>query len=455
DGSVRIFSANPDVKQNISDKTLSEYDEQLSHSHIPKDEVKSISIQNLPSLDSILCSSGNFANEIRFCIDKDKRICKCEWRKNKWRIIGSCVNEDRPNKKIYNGQEYDYVFTVSLENNDSNQMCLPYNIAEDPQVAAERFIMENKLGSVHVNDIVEFIKRNANIETSTNENVNSAYFPQQEYIRFNREINTHKLLCKINELNPSSTDNSQLSNDELTICQKMLSSKSDNSETIQTFTSCLEKIITYWNPDSIYPILDILRFLISIPKRGSIYKNVFEQLISHNTALSDKILRALTPAEYSHRTGLVTLRLIANMIDDAPMGSFLERFFNKESLESMYELSITRFEEDSLFSNNCATIFLNIAVRFHRCVDQEIDIFYTRVIPSLVRCYVSLTKTSAEAMFRFYVAVGTLLNRDKLLFTKLNDTYLSLKWFKKDVNSAVNPESDKLSECRKDVCKFF
>lgn len=61
-------------------------------------------------------------------------------------------------KPIHFLQEYDYVFTVDLD--EKGTLKLPYNITEDPWFAAQKFIHKNNLSQLFLDQVANFIVNN-------------------------------------------------------------------------------------------------------------------------------------------------------------------------------------------------------------------------------------------------------------------------------------------------------
>ena len=56
-------------------------------------------------------------------------------------------------------QEYDYVFTVDVEEGKP-PLKLPYNITEEPWYAAQAFIDKNNLSQLYLDQVANFIIQN-------------------------------------------------------------------------------------------------------------------------------------------------------------------------------------------------------------------------------------------------------------------------------------------------------
>ena len=77
-----------------------------------------------------------------------------------WTKIGDVVNAvSQSQKQTYNGIEYDYVFDVDIQEG-APALKLPYNVAENPYAAAQRFLEKNGLELGFLDQVVRFIEQN-------------------------------------------------------------------------------------------------------------------------------------------------------------------------------------------------------------------------------------------------------------------------------------------------------
>lgn len=78
-----------------------------------------------------------------------------------WQQIGQVVDAiGSGRKQLYEGQEYDYVFDVDIQDGVP-PLKLPYNVTENPWTAAQRFLEKNELPSGYAEQVVDFIQKNA------------------------------------------------------------------------------------------------------------------------------------------------------------------------------------------------------------------------------------------------------------------------------------------------------
>lgn len=59
-------------------------------------------------------------------------------------------------KSLHEGKEYDFVFTVDIEEGKP-PLKLPYNLSEDPWHAAQKFIHQNNLSQYYLDTVANFI----------------------------------------------------------------------------------------------------------------------------------------------------------------------------------------------------------------------------------------------------------------------------------------------------------
>lgn len=77
-----------------------------------------------------------------------------------WQQIGQVVDAiGSGRKQVHDGQEYDYVFDVDIQDGVP-PLKLPYNVTENPWNAAQRFLEKNDLPSTYADQVVEFIEKN-------------------------------------------------------------------------------------------------------------------------------------------------------------------------------------------------------------------------------------------------------------------------------------------------------
>lgn len=93
-------------------------------------------------------------------INEDGKAVAYSWSQSEmqWIRIGDVVGADTQNssKKLYMGKEYDFVFSVDVQDGVP-ALKLPYNKSDDPWVAAQKFIHDNELSQMFLDQVCLFL----------------------------------------------------------------------------------------------------------------------------------------------------------------------------------------------------------------------------------------------------------------------------------------------------------
>lgn len=76
----------------------------------------------------------------------------------KWHLLGDVTggNSSDSGKQLYNGIEYDHVFSVDIEDGVP-PLKLPYNRGQDPWPVAQKFIEDNGLSQYYLEQVRQFL----------------------------------------------------------------------------------------------------------------------------------------------------------------------------------------------------------------------------------------------------------------------------------------------------------
>lgn len=120
----------------------------------------------------------------------DGKIICYEWSNGKWNSLGDVVGaaggtQDTSGKTLFEGKEYDYVFTVDISDN-APPLKLPYNRGEDPWTVAQSFIHKNELPQAYLDQVANFIIKNSEnapiIDTVVNSSFQDPFTGEGRYI---------------------------------------------------------------------------------------------------------------------------------------------------------------------------------------------------------------------------------------------------------------------------------
>ncbi|KAH3731128.1 hypothetical protein DPMN_057134, partial [Dreissena polymorpha] len=159
DGILRVFTCEP--SRYASTVELKTYDEQIAQSQIPQD----IRPEELPGPEA-LTRPGNKEGQTKMVRNAAGKVELYSWdgASSEWKKVGDVVGSSggtqaTSGKTLYEGKEYDYVFTVDIQEGQP-PLKLPYNISEDPWFAAQAFIQKNNLSQLFLDQVANFITEN-------------------------------------------------------------------------------------------------------------------------------------------------------------------------------------------------------------------------------------------------------------------------------------------------------
>ncbi|CAG5929311.1 unnamed protein product [Menidia menidia] len=162
DGIIRVFTEAEDRVASAED--LQAFEDELSKATIdPKTgDLGDIKLEDLPGREH-LNEPGNRDGQTRLIKDGQK-VEAYQWSVSdaRWMKIGDVVggsNQQTSKSVMYEGKEYDYVFTIDV-NEGGPSMKLPYNISDDPWLTAHNFLQKNDLSPMFLDQVANFIIEN-------------------------------------------------------------------------------------------------------------------------------------------------------------------------------------------------------------------------------------------------------------------------------------------------------
>ncbi|XP_072542884.1 phospholipase A-2-activating protein [Salminus brasiliensis] len=162
DGIIRVFTESDERVASAQD--LQAFEDELSKATIdPKTgDLGDIKMEDLPGREH-LNEPGNRDGQTRL-IKEGTNVEAYQWSMSdgRWVKIGDVVggsSKDSSKKVMYEGKEYDFVFTIDV-NEGGPSMKLPYNVADDPWLAAHNFLQKNDLNPMFLDQVANFIIEN-------------------------------------------------------------------------------------------------------------------------------------------------------------------------------------------------------------------------------------------------------------------------------------------------------
>ncbi|XP_035746683.1 phospholipase A-2-activating protein isoform X2 [Egretta garzetta] len=444
DGIIRVFTAS--LERTASAEEIQAFENELSQASIDTKtgDLGDINADNLPGREH-LKDPGTRDGQTRLIKDNGK-VEAYQWSvsEGRWIKIGDVVGsseatQQTSGKVLFEGKEYDYVFTIDV-NESGPSYKLPYNITDDPWLTAYNFLQKNDLNPMFLDQVAKFIMDNTKGQTllstsaqfsdpftgagryvpgsasnavapvggvdpytgtgayrSAAANVENIYFPKQDAVTFD-QANPTQILGKLKELNGSATEEHKLTEDDLIILEKILSATCNTSAETPTAQQLqtLWKAIN-WPEDIVFPALDILRLSVRHP-------TVTENFCSEKDHVQFIILllKFLNP-EGKQANQLLALRALCNC--------FVSQAGQKLMMEQRDEIMAQATEMKSSNNKNIhialATLTLNYAACLHKVNNIEGKAQCLSVISTVMEVVQDL-----EAIFRLLVALGTLISDD-------------------------------------------
>ncbi|KAK4235345.1 PUL domain-containing protein [Achaetomium macrosporum] len=162
DNVVRVFTRNAD--RMAPPDVMSQFEESVRASAIPQQQLgESINKERLNPKSWLLNNAGKKDGQVTTVLEDDGTIGAYQWSlsEQRWVHVGTVVDSTGSSgrKVQYNGQEYDYVFDVDIEEGKP-PLKLPYNLSENPYQAATKFLGDNELPISYIDEVAKFIITN-------------------------------------------------------------------------------------------------------------------------------------------------------------------------------------------------------------------------------------------------------------------------------------------------------
>lgn len=480
DGVVRVFSK--DVTRYADENTQALFAEEvLKIQAASKQEIGGVKVTDLPGSE-VLFEPGKTDGQTKLV--RSGAGVKCySWSAaaQTWNEIGDVTGAVGPaeGKTRYEGKDYDFVFSVDIEDG-TPPLKLPYNMGEDPWVVAQAFIHKNQLPQAYLEQVANFIITNSkqdamslpnngefhdpltgasryipnnssNVTAQTGINMDpftggSSYssrsnsglqhipdsakplIPHKNYIRFD-QANLSQILEKLKEFNRKVGDKAMpISDKELEGVVKL--AELNSSFTMDNVTR-LKQLLT-WPEETLFPVLDVVRLAIRNPELnadffGNYYGPTFVKLLIEN----------LKPNGVSANQ-MLAMRVFVNAFSHLPG----EMAILKEN-EGIVNLLLCLQILNKNAQIAAASLLLNLSVALGQQKDTT-DLCEC-ILQQLCRF------TDQEAYFRALVALGTLLadspNKVPLQSKVVSNVQFSNR-LKKDCNlTSEDPTLKKISTC--------
>ncbi|XP_040576128.1 phospholipase A-2-activating protein [Lepeophtheirus salmonis] len=436
DGNIWIFSSDPSRQASL--EVQKEFEEVIAQQKLANQtHLGNMKMSDIPGKESLL--QPGTKDGVTKMVRDGKCVSVYSWSQvaAQWTKIGDVVGAPESNKQIYEGKEYDYVFDIDLDD-PPRIIKLPFNADQDPWVVAQGFINKNLLPQVYLQEIANFIIKNAKTVTlgeggsrsadpftggssyNTCDNLSTTnsrggfsgdpltgasayttslsggtpnpYFPQIEFLQFASPPKISPMLKKLKEFNDISEPEHQLSQEELWKLPDFISQDCATQSDIDVLIKILK-----WPMDNLFPGLDLLR--LSVLKEST--QNILLAPTIVSTVLSVLLTNIETGSPPNNR--MLALRTICNLFSTT--SGLKEVMKYRESV-------VTRVNSVFPADNKnveiaMSTVMLNLSVALKG--DEEGQV---QVLTSLVLLFLE-GLSDPEAIFRALVALGTIISYSK------------------------------------------
>ncbi|XP_055387975.1 phospholipase A-2-activating protein [Condylostylus longicornis] len=466
DGVVRIFTR--DLARTAENEKLKQF--QVAVETIKLEKLQTIGGYNKDSLPGpdILTKPGAKEGQTKMIREVDGKVSCYIWENNNWNKLGDVVgasggSQANSGKVLYMGKEYDYVFSVDVSENEPPKK-LPYNIGEDPWLAAQNFIDKNNLPQVYLDQVANFIINNSNAETVEKKVVTEYQDPftgESRYIPgVNAEASSYnfqnfisakptvkhfpittfftldtcdigKVFDKLREFN-TQAGAMKVSEQTLKFIIELVDKNEKKPYNVELLTDLLS-----WPEDILFPVLDITRLAIRDEK-------IFFQL--KPTLFMENILRGL---HSNLPNQLMTVRCFVNLMGH-PLG--------RDSIENNLTRIIDGVKNLKKGSSNLqiaiATFYLNLSitqVQDNITAQDKCGIIFEGVVSFLEWA------TESEAWYRCMQMLGNLscTNYRQILLAQIISVDYVIKKIRELANSSPEIGCEKTSECAKALISLF
>jgi phospholipase A-2-activating protein len=160
DGIIRIFTHSPD--RCASDSEIQAFHQQIAAQQVPSNQVGDLKLSDLEGPEALEQPGVKDGQTRVVKIDGKPEVYQWEASSQQWQKIGDVVDAVGSGRsKLLNGKEYDYVFDVQLDMDTRSHSGPPlkigYNTSEDPWFAAQRFLQDNDLSPLYLDQVANFI----------------------------------------------------------------------------------------------------------------------------------------------------------------------------------------------------------------------------------------------------------------------------------------------------------
>lgn len=452
DRMVRVFTRS--LERQASSEVQKAFEDEVKSSAIPQQGMGEINKEKLPGPEFLTRKSGTKEGQVQMIREDNGNVTAHQWSTaaNSWLNVGTVVDAAGTDgrKKEYMGQDYDYVFDVDIEDGKP-PLKLPFNVAQNPYEAAQKFIGDNELPITYLDQVANFIITNTAGSTIGQTSAappggadpwgqESRYrpgegsnaqppppqprakvLPQKEYLTI-ATANFSIIRKKIEELNQKLVSDGRkdlaFSPSELQAIPKITSTldatlssstKTSEADILNTGILIATKISTSWPTASRIPGLDLLRCIAAATPAIA---------TSHDGAGLLSVLTSsgaiLSPSDSNANANftMLAIRALANIFAHEA-----GRIYAINEFDAIHSLISPQLQPSSTAVNRnvhiaATTLYVNYSVAFKNLQGVETGGKIAPLVSDLVALLGNKQVVDSEALYRGLVAMGSLLMVD-------------------------------------------
>ncbi|KAI1298095.1 ubiquitin homeostasis protein lub1 [Xylaria venustula] len=438
DGVVRVFSRSPE--RAASPETVAHFDESVKSSSIPQHQVGGVNKEKLPGPEFLKTKSGTKEGQVQMIKEDDGSVTAHQWSagQQQWINVGTVVDAvGSSGKKVeYNGQSYDYVFDVAIEEGQPS-LKLPYNLSENPYARAQKFIDDNELSQNFLDQVAQFIVANtqgATIgETSEAQSGPDPYGTESRY-RPEGETNPTKILpvrdyldITVAKYDPIYKKILSLNTALVAAGRKDISLNPSAQNALDTLKQALESqkpvtddfvislvvmMCTQWDYSDRVAPLDLLRCIAVSPKVAK-FRSPRDDSSPVKIAISAALDGIPEGGQPNENSAMMALRTIANLFKTAEGRKLLTQPSEVSAALSFIGRVVGLRGQPPIgqFNRNLLLALTTVAINYAVLASKRLGSISTdnqiRLISPLA--LVLQKQTDSEVIYRALVAVGTLI----------------------------------------------
>lgn len=469
DGIIRVFTTSED--RAADEGCQKAFEEDVASSTIPA-QIGDIKTEELVGPQALLYPGKRDGQTIM--IRDGNKIHAHRWNdaESRWVKEGVVIGGTGSGKQLYQGKEYDHVFDVELTEGQP-ALKLPYNLSDDPWMAAHKFLDDNDLDQMFLDQVANFIQDQTKnvtlgvrapsvsdpftggsryIPASSGQAPDiirdvpvhgadpftgasshrvagtpptvaaDSLFPLNYYLKFDA-ANVAGILGKLREFNQAVSEDLRVDDSHVAGQEDLANGGTATPQALAALVKMLS-----WPPDIVFPAMDILRLSVRFEAANN---HLFS---SAGPGTLDLLLRSLS-SESSAANKMLALRSLSNAFTHkagetavlANLTSLVAQLLNMKDTQPNKNIQIA-----------LSTVLLNLAVAFRKTDNEEGKIQIMSILAEL-----SSVLTDSEARFRTLVGLGTLVSGSDtcLQFGKS----LGLQKFVVDCAGSQHPK--KVQEC--------